>query len=432
MTVRRNPCKSTAVNMPATICVCGVRIASRPDHSKRRQLQTAALSTKATTVPTRSMRHFPALDGVRAIAILLVIPHNLNLIVQPSGTIGYFVVSYLDRGWIGVQLFFVLSGFLITGILLDTNETAGYLRSFFVRRALRILPVYYALLLFVFVFLSAANLLPPSLPRSSGTELSYWLFFANWYGPLHAGQGSMTHLWSLSVEEQFYLVWPFVVWRRSAAQLRLLCVGIAVLSLCIRFWMLHVGAPTEAIYQFSISRMDALALGGAAAATMRMPLIVQQIASRSRAIFASALIVLLVGAALTGGYAAANPTTMSLGYTLLALDFAAIILLAACADTGQASGWIRFLGLPGMRSIGKYSYSMYLLHVPLHLLVGLRVMKAFGFDRNTPLIVNVAYLLLGTALSYAAAAATYRLIERPFLRLKKPLAPSQTGNALPG
>jgi peptidoglycan/LPS O-acetylase OafA/YrhL len=287
------------------------------------------------------------------------------------------------------------------------------------------------LLLFVFVFLSAVDLLPPSLPRSPGTELSYWLFFANWYGPLHPGQGSMTHLWSLSVEEQFYLVWPFVIWRRSATQVRLLCVSIAVLSLCIRVWMLHVGSPTEAIYQFSISRMDALALGGAAAATMRMPLIAQHIWARRRVMFASALIVLLVGAALTGGYAAANPTTMSLGYTLLALDFAAIILLAACADTSRGPGWIRFLGLPWMRNIGKYSYSMYLLHVPLHLLVGLRVIQALGFDQNAPLIVNIAYLLLGTALSYIAAAATYRLIERPFLRLKKQFAPLKTSNALP-
>jgi len=240
----------------------------------------------------------------------------------------------------------------------------------------------------------------------------------------------MTHLWSLSVEEQFYLVWPFVIWRRSATQVRLLCASIAVLSLCIRVWMLHVDAPTEAIYQFSISRMDALALGGAAAATMRLPLIMQQIAARRRAIFASALVVLLVGAALTGGYAAANPTTMSVGYTLLAVGFAAIILLAACAETSQGSGWIRFLVLPWMRSIGKFSYSMYLLHVPLHLLVGLRLMQTLGFDRNTPVIVNVVYLLLGTALSYTAAAATYRLIERPFLRLKNQFAPSQADNAL--
>lgn len=369
------------------------------------------------------MPRFPALDGVRAIAILLVIPHNLNLIVAPSGAVAHFVVSYLDRGWIGVQLFFVLSGFLITGILLDTREAPHYLRSFFVRRALRILPLYYALLLIVFVFLSAARLLPPSLPRSTGTELSYWLFFANWYGPLHPGQGSMTHLWSLSVEEQFYLVWPFVIWRRSAEQVRFLCAGIAVLSLCARVWMLHVGAPTEAIYQFSLSRMDALAFGGAAAATMRLPSIAQQMAARRLTIFAAALGVLLAGAALTDGYAAANPTTMSFGYTLLALGFSLIIMLAAHADDSNVQGWVRFLGLPWMRHIGKYSYSMYLVHVPLHLLLGLRLLQALGLDQNTPLIVDVLYLLMGTVVSYIAAAATYRLIEVRFLRLKDRFEP---------
>lgn len=391
------------------------------------QLQTAALSTMATEVPTRPIRQFPALDGVRAIAILLVIPHNLNLIAEPTGTIAHIVVSYLDRGWIGVQLFFVLSGFLITGILLDTREAPDYLRSFYVRRALRILPLYYALLLFVFVLLPATGLFPPSLPRSARTELSYWLFFANWYAPLHPGQGSMTHLWSLSVEEQFYLIWPFLIWHRSAAQVRILCAGIAALSLGIRVWMLHAGAPTEAVYQFSVSRMDALALGGAAAATMRLPLLAQQIAGWRRAISAVALGLLLVGAALTGGYASPSPTTMSFGYTVLALDFSLIILLAACTGDGQAPGWVRFLGLPWMRRIGKYSYSMYLLHVPLHLLVGLRLLQALGVDRNTPLIANIFYLLLGTTLSYIAAAATYRLIEVRFLKLKDRFEPSQTG-----
>jgi len=374
----------------------------------------------------RSARHFPALDGVRAIAILLVIPHNLNLIVEPKGTFAYLVVSYLDRGWIGVQLFFVLSGFLITGILLDTSDTPGYLRSFFVRRALRIFPLYYALLLFVFVFLPAAGLFPPSLPRSAGTELSYWLFFANWYGPEHPGQGSMTHLWSLSVEEQFYLIWPFMIWRRSPKQVQFLCAGIAALGFCIRFWMVQVGAPTEAIYQFLTSRMDALALGGAAAATMRLPLFAQQIVAWRRAISATAFGVLLVGAALTGGYAAANPTTMSFGYTFLAVGFALIILLAGCTDKDEGRGWMRFLGSPWMGRVGKYSYSMYLLHVPLHLFLGLRLLQALGFERPLSLNVNIVYLLLGTALSYTAAAGTFRIIELRFLKLKDRFTPSQT------
>lgn len=368
---------------------------------------------------------FPVLDGVRAVAILLVIPHNLNLIAQPAGTFAHVLVSYLDRGWIGVQLFFVLSGFLITGILLDTREAPNYLRSFFTRRALRIFPLYYATLLFVFVFLAAAGLLPASLPRSAATELSYWFFFANWYAPLHPGHGSMPHLWSLSVEEQFYLVWPFLIWRRSAKQVQLLCAGIAALSLCIRIVMLSAGAPTEAIYQFSVTRMDALALGGAAAATMRLPTIAQQIASRRRAVFAAAVGLLLAGAALTGGYASPSATTMSFGYSLLALDFAAFIVLAACTDDSQRQGWVTFLRLPWMRRIGKYSYAMYLLHVPLHLLIGLELLQTLGLARQASPQVNIVYMLLGTVLSYLAAAATYRIIESRFLKLKDRFEPSR-------
>jgi len=367
---------------------------------------------------------FPALDGVRALAILLVIPHNLNLITEPVGVFAHVLVSYLDRGWIGVQLFFVLSGFLITGILLDTRGAPDYLRSFFVRRALRILPLYYALLIFVFVILSAAALLPPSLPRSAGTELSYWLFFANWYAPLHPGHGSMTHLWSLSVEEQFYLVWPLLVWRRNARELLLLCVSIALLSLCIRALMWYAGAPTEAIYQFSITRMDALALGGAAAAALRLPQVPEQIALRRRIWFAAAVALLAIGAALTGGYATPDAPTMSFGYSLLAIVFSLLVLLAACADDSQRQAWVAFLRLSWLRRIGKYSYAMYLLHVPLHLLLGARLLQALGLDRSTSVTVNVAYLLLGVALSYLAAAASYRLIELPFLKLKDRFAPS--------
>src|SRR5690349_3858611 len=100
--------------------------------------------------PVSPPARLPVLDGLRAVAILLVVPHNLNLIATFSGT--QLAVAALHRGWIGVQLFFVLSGFLITGILLDARDSPHYYRSFFVRRALRIFPLYYATLLVLFVF----------------------------------------------------------------------------------------------------------------------------------------------------------------------------------------------------------------------------------------------------------------------------------------
>src|SRR5690242_10016238 len=214
----------------------------------------------------------PTLDGLRAIAILLVVPHNLNLMVTFPG-VAHAFVSALYRGWIGVQLFFVLSGFLITGILLDARDAPHYYRSFFVRRVLRIFPLYYATLIVLFVLLPAFDLLPASFKRDPMVELSYWAYFSNWYGPFHPGRGpeAAGHFWSLAVEEQFYLLWPLVIHRRSAGWVLRLCIALAVASLLLRVVMLATGTPTQAIYQLLVTRMDALALGGAVAAAFRVP-----------------------------------------------------------------------------------------------------------------------------------------------------------------
>src|SRR5205814_3960566 len=122
--------------------------------------------------PVSPPARLPTLDGLRAIAILLVVPHNLDLIATFDGA--QLVVAALHRGWIGVQLFFVLSGFLITGILLDARDAPDYYRSFFVRRALRIFPLYYATLLVLFVLLPALGLVPASFKCDAMVELSYW------------------------------------------------------------------------------------------------------------------------------------------------------------------------------------------------------------------------------------------------------------------
>src|SRR5467141_3598622 len=174
------------------------------------------------------------------------------------GGVAHLFVSALHRGWIGVQLFFVLSGFLITGILLDARHSPSYYRSFFVRRVLRIFPLYYATLLVLFVLLPALDLLPASFKRDPMVELSYWAYFSNWYGPFHQGEDSVSHFWSLALEEQFYLLWPFVIHRRSAGWVMRLCLAVAAASLVLRVVMVLTGAPAQAIYQFLVTRIDAL------------------------------------------------------------------------------------------------------------------------------------------------------------------------------
>src|SRR5580693_4799132 len=154
------------------------------------------------------MKKIPQLDAVRGLAVLLVLVHNTNK--YPS--LHLHLIS--DNGWMGVDLFFVLSGFLITGILLDSKDSVGYFKNFYARRCLRIWPLYYSALLFMFV---VVPLLRPSEAHTSfearsSPWWSYPIFLQNFLTPIPtAATGLLGVTWSLAVEEQFYVFWPLVV-----------------------------------------------------------------------------------------------------------------------------------------------------------------------------------------------------------------------------
>jgi peptidoglycan/LPS O-acetylase OafA/YrhL len=368
----------------------------------------------------KATARLPSLDGLRAIAVLLVVPHNLNMMAA-SGGAAYVLVAGLQRGWVGVQLFFVLSGFLITGILLDARDAQNYYRAFFIRRALRIFPLYYATLVVLFVVLPALGLLPSLLRRDPVLELSYWAYFSNWYGPFHPTEDSVSHLWSLASEEQFYLLWPFVIRRRSATWVMRLCLALAAVSLALRILMVLAGAPVQAIYQFLVTRMDALALGGAVAAGFRIPSLVLWVLRRRRLLLGSSFASLLAGAVISHGYNFTDPMTLTCGYTALAVAFALLVAAATAADHLGPAGELKTLRWAPLRQVAKYSYAMYLLSVPLHFLVGKPTLSALGLEPGDP-VVGVTYIVVGVAVSFLAASASYRLLEVRFLNLKERLA----------
>ena len=360
----------------------------------------------------------PTLDGLRAIAILLVVPHNLNLMITAGGLAHVFIAA-LYRGWIGVQLFFVLSGFLITGILLDARDAPDYYRSFFVRRVLRIFPLYYATLLVLFVLLPAFGLLPASFKRDAMAELSLWAYFSNWYGAIHQGPDAVSHFWSLAVEEQFYLLWPFVIHRRSAEWVMRLCFAIALAALALRVAMLLTGTP--GVYTFLATRMDALALGAAAAAAFRVPSAASWALNHPRFLLGAGLFALFAGGLISRGYYT-DGITLSVGFTFLAVAFALLVAAGVAADRLGAGGWLGVLRWTFLRRVAKYSYAMYVLSVPLHFLVGKPVLSALGLDPGS-VVVGFTYIVVGTALSFLAAAASFHLLEVHFLNLKNRFAP---------
>lgn len=365
----------------------------------------------------KSPAPLPALDGLRGVAILVVMVHNLLFIAPGGDLFGRVLVAVADRGWIGVQLFFALSGFLITRILIASREATNYFSSFYARRTLRIFPLYYATLLVIFVLLPALDALPEGFIRHPQRELAMWLYLTNWVQPFHPGQGSIPHLWSLAVEEQFYLLWPLVVrWLSTAALLRS-CVVLALGSLLFRALLQWQGADFEVIYQFTPSRIDALVLGAAVACRWALPGVAPGRGDAAKAGWA-ALAVFVGGALATRGYAAHLPLTQTLGYS--ALSVSAACALWAINSRAPDRPALPLLESRALRALGRYSYGLYLLHVPLHVLVGV---PWLGPTTGWAWPQALVYLTAMLALSLAAAWASYHGFERWFLDAKRRFEP---------
>jgi peptidoglycan/LPS O-acetylase OafA/YrhL len=169
--------------------------------------------------------------------------------------------------------------------------------------------------------------------------------------------------------------------------------------------------------------MDALALGGAAAAAFRIPSTASWVLNRRQFMLGASALSLAAGAAISRGYFSTSPMTLSVGYTFLAVAFALLVVAAAAADHLGRAGWLGVLRWSPLRRVAKYSYAMYVLSVPLHTLVGKPVLSALGLASTESILVDLAYIIVGTAVSFLAAAASFHLLEVHFLKLKDRLAP---------
>jgi peptidoglycan/LPS O-acetylase OafA/YrhL len=365
--------------------------------------------------------YIPALDGIRALAILLVIPHNISLLKPPYAALMAPFSVLANVGWIGVQLFFVLSGFLITGNLLDTRGSDNYYRAFIARRALRIMPLYFGVLLVAMVIVPAVTTPPPDLRDTLSNQVWLWTFLSNWTAPYGGTVSGFSHFWSLAVEEQFYLLWPFVIARCRPPTAFWVCLGIAAVSVASRFVMLHMHAEDDALYMFTNSRMDALALGAATAAVIRIP---HWRARLERMIWPVAIavpVVLLIAWRISDGLTYFDRGAHEFGYTVLALAFALVVLLTTLPVTGLLRGLMRLLAIPPLRLVGRYSYGMYIFHLPLHMYFGNALIHHYVHNITNPIALGYSWLMV--LVSFIAAALSYELIERRFLSFKQYFMP---------
>lgn len=377
---------------------------------------------------TRPGTHIVALDGIRGLAILLVLLyHFAGWSGRPSGdAAANLYLRLASLGWMGVDLFFVLSGFLITGILLDTRDSPRYYRSFYGRRTLRIAPIYYGLLALIFVL---APVLSWPLAAEGGRfgDRSWWL----WCYATNLRQGllgkwifegswlDLNHLWSLAVEEHFYLVWPAIVRVCGPARLVWPCGGCIVAAPLIRTGMAVAGCDPIGTYVLTPCRMDALALGGLIALWSRG----RTDGSRRRVLGRWMAAIGLGLAALVVLAPGGGPTPYSLGMRTVGLSALAaaaggLVLLSGSAAAGGL--WHRLWTSAGLRVLGKYSYGIYLYHHPFARGLVPHLKRALADSHG---VVRLPGLLLiaaiGIAASLSVAAVSYHLVEAPFLRLKR-------------
>ncbi|HYR08570.1 MAG TPA: acyltransferase [Longimicrobium sp.] len=367
------------------------------------------------TAPTGERAHVPALDGLRGCAILgVLLLHLTSALGTPAGAPARLVKQVFGIGWTGVDLFFVLSGFLITGILADARDTPHRFRTFYMRRALRILPLYYAFVLLLFV-------VPPLVGAHAYTtgvadQLPYWLYLQNFRPLPNQALDFAGHLWSLAIEEQFYLVWPLVVFTLSRTNALRVCAACLLGALAYRVGSVLAGADLHHVYFQTPARLDGLALGGAIALISRAgggPGRLRRMATPVLAVSAA----VLAGAALhPSGFDPGGAYMVSVGYTALAFFFGAVLVLALDAGPARLP---RLLSSHVLRFFGRYSYGLYVVHVPLLTLARLAGVSpdAFaGTRRELPGLLG--YTLLMGAACVLAALASWHLYEKHFLKLK--------------
>ncbi|MBK8425663.1 MAG: acyltransferase [Lewinellaceae bacterium] len=364
----------------------------------------------------------PGLDGLRAIAFLIIFG---------------FHTGYLPFGWMGVQIFFVFSGFLITGILLRMKANlspGGYFLKFYARRFFRIFPLYYFYLLLIF---TAATLMltisyKPKFMGAVVNQIEYAVLYVyNFYSAHQAFNSSrlLDHLWSLSVEEQFYVFWPLLIFFVNEKHLKKLFLAGIIAGPVFRLaiFLIYQSGYVEAfrdpvsmpVYTLPFSHVDAFALG-AYITRFSIPNARKQLAYLSLAVPLVGFITQFAvngsfESFLTLGYEVTLPIAYQYIWAYTLLNYWFVVLIYCVVYEGL---FVEILDWAPLNYLGKISYGLYIYHFPLIWLVGL--IREHGVSEETARPI----ILIGSfAATVIVASLSYYILERPFLKLKDRFAP---------
>jgi peptidoglycan/LPS O-acetylase OafA/YrhL len=361
----------------------------------------------ARNAPPDFSRRIPQLDGLRGVAIAIVVLfHYSGYIVgfAPPAVIPLFRLASL--GWSGVDLFFVLSGFLIGGILLDARGSSNYFRVFYRRRVCRILPLYFAFLVLFFTIAHFAaipdlhTLLSPPIPWGLCVTFlqNVWMAIHNNFGPV-----GLNMTWSLAVEEQLYLTLPAAIWFVKPARLGWVLTGGIISAPLIRLGMFLLSPrSTIAITVLLPCRMDSLLLGVAAAYFLRQRGAWDFLLSHRRHLWTAIEILTAACAAFSLSPSRENPVTMLVGYDCFALLFTCV-LVASLVDQGLA----RILCAKSLMALGSLAYCVYLIH---QLVFGIVFVALRTATSNWAVVTIVS-----VTMTIGIAKISWEWFEKPFV-----------------
>jgi peptidoglycan/LPS O-acetylase OafA/YrhL len=397
-------------------CLPWRNVATHPVSPAPLNLAYSSSSSNTRVAPDWSKR-IPALDGLRGIAILLVLMRHGIFGLESSSRLVNRLLTAGQLTWSGVDLFFVLSGFLIGGILLDARASPRYYTTFYARRAYRILPLYFGVTLVFLLrhlpvrFLHGAlgDTSPLTIPWASYLTFTQNFFMAHlgWFGPT-----AMVVTWSLAVEEQFYLVIPLVIRKTRGDRLvwamAFVFIAAAVLRLMLRSTLAH---GDFACYILMPCRADSLCLGVLSAYLVRQPAFWNQLMKRRKLLWSTSGILFAGIAYMTARHYDNYSLPMTTwGYPWLALFYTSCLLTAVSSAGGV---WHGILCNPLLMRLGTLAYCTYLLHYPL-IQAGRQV-----FEVLLPSHPEAAFLaggLLAIAITLVVAALSWRFFEQPMLR----------------
>lgn len=359
---------------------------------------------------TAARTYYPVLDFLRGLAIASVVIYH------------YFdSVSFFKFGWMGVDLFFVLSGFLITDLLLKSRDNKFYFRNFYIRRILRIFPLYYLVL--IGFFMLSPHLFSQKGPNTTFSYYNenkawYWSYFQNWL-MVHKGPAPvpfLSHFWSLAVEEQFYIFWPIMIFLiKGLDNLKKAIYILFALAFVIRIitWSLHP-QEVEVFYCNTFTRMDSLLVGCFLAVHLKQGKEISL--NLIKIIILSFTTLIIASLAIFGNLKQDNLLFPTIGYSISAVFFGVALYLLIKYET-YILPWLKHL--KPLSFFGKISYGMYVYHLPIYLIFSYLFSKVLN-DSASSIPGHTFFISFGSLLlTIIASTLSFYFLEKPILNLKK-------------